>query len=571
MQVFKQIIALTKPYWPRVALGIVLSLLVSGITGAIAWLVKPALDVIFVEKRYEYLTLLPLGVFVLFTAKGFLQFGQVYLMKSAGLKLVRDAQNRLHAHLLRIPVSYYHKEASGVIISRVINDVRMLGAVFSEVIRTVIVEVPTIIVLLAVALYRKWDLTLLSLVLVPLTVYGAKRFGKRVKQRALTTQIKLSRLTHRLGETVTGTKVIKVFNREHYREEKFIEENKGVYRESIRVVKLKEFTKVLIDIVTGIGIGAILWYGGSQVKSGLITSGDFASIIAAVYLVFTPMKKIGDAYSFLQEIRAALERIDQVVQTPEERSGALPVAQFASELRFNDVSFSYASETTPVLNNITLTITAGEVVAIVGPSGSGKTTLSDLIPRFYDPTEGSLTLDGADLRELDLASLRTLIGIVSQDVILFNDTVRENIAFGCLEAPDDDIRRAAETAYAHEFIEKLPEGYETVIGERGLTLSGGQRQRLAIARAILKNPPLLILDEATSSLDTVSEALVQKALEGLMKGRTTIVIAHRLSTIKNADRIVVLEDGEIRGIGRHAELLATNATYAKLCNSLAAS
>lgn len=568
MQVLKKIIEITKPYWPRVVLGIILSLMVSGITGAIAWLVKPALDIIFVEKRYEYLTLLPFGVFILFMSKGLLQFGQVYLMKSAGFKLVRDTQNKIHAHLLRIPVSYFHKEASGIVISRVINDVRMLGAIFSEVIRTVIVEVPTILVLLGVAFYRKWDLTLLSLVLVPLIVYGAKRFGKRVKQRSLKGQIKLSRVTHRLSETVTGAKVIKVFNREQYRDEKFVEENKGVYRESIRVVKLKEFTKVLIDIVTGIGIGTILWYGGNQVKSGVITSGDFASIIAAIYMVFTPMKKIGEAYSFLQEIRAAIERIEQVFHTQGERGGALPIKNFRNELKYNNVSFSYASENTPVLKNITLAIKAGEVIAIVGPSGSGKTTLSDLIPRFYDPTEGSLTLDGIDLRDIDLVSLRNLIGIVSQDIILFNDTVKENIAFGNLNASFEEVRKAAEMAYAHEFIEKLPEGYETIIGERGLTLSGGQRQRLAIARAILKNPPILILDEATSSLDTISEALVQKALEGLMKGRTTIVIAHRLSTIKNADRIVVLEDGEIRDIGSHADLLAKSDTYSKLCSAL---
>ena len=569
MQSYRKILELTKPYWPRVLLGIVFGLMVSALTGAIAWLVKPALDVVFIEKQYQYLIFFPLGVFALFSLKGALQFGQTYLMGSSGLKLIRDTQNKLHRHILYIPVSYFHRESSGVVISRVINDVKLLGSLFSQVIKTAVVEIPTILVLLGIAFYRKWDLTLLSLILVPLIAYSTRKFGKRVKKRTKEAQSKLSFLTQRLGETITGAKVIKVFNREAYRDEKFIGENSRVYRENTRIIKLKETTKLLIDVVTGAAIGLIVFYGGNQVKNGAITSGDFASIITAIYMVFTPVKKLGDAYTFLQEIRAAIERIYTVLYTKKEEAGAIAVDGIKQGLKFENVSFVYSSNNEPILKNINLEIRSGEVIAIVGPSGAGKTSLADLLPRFYDPTEGCIKIDGVDLKDMDLKSLRNLIGIVSQDIILFNDTVRENIGFGNPDANFDEIKKAAELAYADEFIERLPEGYDTIVGERGLKLSGGQRQRLAIARAILKNPPLLILDEATSSLDTVSESLVQKALEGLMKQRTTIVIAHRLSTIRNSDRVVVLEGGEITDIGTHEQLISKCAIYSKLCSNLA--
>jgi subfamily B ATP-binding cassette protein MsbA len=568
MQTLNKIIEITRPYWPRVFLGIVLGLLVSAVTGAIAWLVKPALDIVFVDKKYEYLKLIPVGVFTLFMLKGLMQFGQEYLMRSAGMKLVRDTQDKLHHHILYIPVGYFHREASGVVMSRVINDVRLLNALFSDVLKSVIIAIPTIVVLLGIALYRKWDLTLLSIMLVPLIAFSTKKYGKKVKKRSLEIQRKISFLTQRLSETITGAKMIKVFTREDYRDRKFIEENRRVYRENVRVIKLKESAKLLIDVVTGTAIGLVLWYGGNQVRNGAITSGDFASIITAIYMIFSPVKKLGESYTFLQEIRSAIERIETVLQTPTEKGGSREIRDILKGIRFEDVSFTYASNDIPVLKNINLAIGAGEVLAVVGPSGAGKTTFADLIPRFYDPTSGRITIDEIDIREAGLRSLRDLIGIVSQDIILFDDTVAENISFGRPGAQSEDIRKAAEMAYAAEFIEKLPEGYDTFIGERGMKLSGGQRQRIAIARAVLKNPPLLILDEATSSLDTVSESLVQRALEGLMKNRTTIIIAHRLSTIKNADRIVVLEDGRITDMGTHDELLSRGTTYARLCSEM---
>jgi subfamily B ATP-binding cassette protein MsbA len=567
MKIVKKVIELTKPYWPRIFAGILLSLMVSGITGAIAWGVKPALDEVLVAKKYEYLKLLPAGIFLLFITKGLLSFCQSYLMKSAGMKLVRETRNKLYHHILHLPSGYFNRVSSGVITSRVMYDVEALNGLVSDVIKTFIVEVPTVIFLLGVALYRRWDLTLMSLILLPLIAYSTRKFGKGVKKKRKEAQRKLSFLTHKIGEAVFGSKIIKIFNREQTMEDKFKNENQRYYRELLRVIRLKEFTKLIIDIVTGAGIAVVLWYGGNMVVNGVITVGGFGSIIVAIYMMFSPIKKIGESYSGLQEARASIERIDTLLNIEHEEKGHFKIGGFKKSLRFENVSFTFPESKVPVLLDVNLEIKPGEVIAIVGRSGVGKSTLVDLIPKFYLPSSGRLAIDGLDINEIEIHSLRELIGIVSQDVILFNDTVKENIAFGKSGVSESGVVEVAKLAYADEFIQELPEKYDTVIGERGLKLSGGQRQRIAIARAILKNPPILILDEATSSLDSVSEALVQKALDKLMRGRTTIVIAHRLSTIKNADRILIIEKGKIADMGRHKELITKNSTYRELYNA----
>jgi subfamily B ATP-binding cassette protein MsbA len=569
MNTVQKVIELARPYWPRIFAGIVLSLMVSGITGAIAWFVKPALDEILVDRKYEYLKLLPFGIFLLFSTKGLLSFGQTYLMKSAGMKLVRETRNKLYNHILCLPVGYFSRESSGVIISRVMMDVEALNGLISDVMKTFIVEIPTVIFLLCVALYRSWDLTLMSLMLLPLIAYSTKKFGKGVKGKRKEAQRKLSFLTHRIGESVFGARIIKVFNREKMMVDKFKRDNQRYYRDLLRIIRLKEFTKVVIDIVTGVGIALVLWYGGGMIVKGTITPGVFASILVAIYMMFSPVKKLGEAYNALQEARASIERIETLQNVEHEQVGRIPVEGFRKSIKFEDVSFTFPENNVPVLKDVNLEINHGEVVAIVGRSGVGKSTLVDLIPKFHIPSSGRLTVDGIDIHDIEMHSLREQIGIVSQDIILFNDTVRENIAFGKSGVSDADIMEAARTAYADEFIQQLPEKYDTFIGDRGLKLSGGQRQRIAIARAVLKNPPILILDEATSSLDSVSEALVQKALDVLMKGRTTIVIAHRLSTIKNADRILIIEKGKILDAGSHEELLTRNSTYKELYNTLA--
>jgi subfamily B ATP-binding cassette protein MsbA len=567
MQIVKKIIEITKPYWPRIFAGILISLIVSGITGAIAWSVKPATDIVLVEKKYEYLKFLPAGIFLLFAIKGLLGFCQSYLMKSAGMKLVREMRNKLYDHILYLRVEYFSKESSGTIISRVMYDVEALNGLISDVIRTFIVEVPTVIFLLGVALYRRWDLTLMSFILLPFIAYTSKRFGKVVKKKRKEAQRKLSFLTHKISETIFGTRIVKIFNREKTMGNKFRSDNRRYYRELLKVVRLKEFTKLIIDVVTGIAIALVFWYGGNMVIKGIITTGDFASILAAIYLMFSPVKKIGDAYNSFQESRASIERIDTLFNAEQEEEGHIKIDGFKKSLKFENVSFTFPGNNVPVLTDVNLEIRPGEVIAIVGRSGVGKSTLIDLIPRFYIPSSGRLTIDGLDINTIKIHSLRKLIGIVSQDIILFNDTVKENIAFGKPGASEAEIIEAAKMAYADEFVQKIPEKYNAVIGDRGLKLSGGQRQRIAIARAILKNPPILILDEATSSLDSVSEALVQRALDKLMKGRTTIVIAHRLSTIKNADRILIIEKGKIIDMGRHEELIAKNSTYRELYNA----
>jgi subfamily B ATP-binding cassette protein MsbA len=337
----------------------------------------------------------------------------------------------------------------------------------------------------------------------------------------------------------------------------------------LRVIRLKEFTRLVIDVSTGIGVAIAMWYGFSLVVSGSITAGDLASMLVAIYMIFSPVKKIGDSYNSFQESRAAIERIDTLMFAETEEQGETGIDEFSKSIRFDNVSFTYPGTEIPVLKNIELEILSGEVLAIVGQSGAGKSTLVDLIPKFHAPSGGVIAIDGRDMNDVSLQALRKLMGIVSQDIILFDDTVRENIAFGRPEASEEEIVAAAKMAYADDFIREFPDQYDTEIGERGLKLSGGQRQRIAIARAILKNPPILILDEATSSLDSVSEALVQKALDGLMKGRTTVVIAHRLSTIRNADRIVILDKGRIIDTGTHDQLIARNDTYMKLYNAFA--
>lgn len=569
MHILNRIFDMVRPYWPRILAGVLLSLMISGITGAIAWFVKPALDDILVGGKYEYLKLLPFAVFLLFTTKGFLSFCQTYVMKSAGMKLVRETRNRLYNHILSLPVGYFSRESSGVIVSRVMIDVETLNGLVSDVMKTFIVEIPTVIFLFGVALYRSWDLTLMSLVLLPLIAYSTKKFGKGVKKKRKEAQRKLSFLTQRIGESIFGTRIIKVFNREKNMADKFRSDNQRHYKELLRVIRLKEFTKLIIDAVTGFGIAVVLWYGGSMIVEGTISAGIFASVLVAVYMMFSPMKKLGEAYNSMQEARASIERIDKLEAAEPEKSGSVTLENFRKSIKFEGVSFIFPENNTPVLNNVNIEIFQGEVVAVVGRSGVGKSTLADLIPKFNIPTSGRVTIDEIDINDMDIHSLRNHIGIVSQEIILFNDTVRENIAFGRAGVSDMDIIDAAVMAYSDEFIQDLPLKYDTVIGDRGLKLSGGQRQRIAIARAILKNPPILILDEATSSLDTVSEALVQKALDKLMKGRTTIVIAHRLSTIKNADRILIIDKGKIADIGKHEELISRSSTYRELYSAFA--
>ncbi len=561
-----RIMELIRPYAPRVMVAVVFSLMVSGLNGAIAWLVKPAMDYIFVEKRYEYIIYLPVGLLLLYICRGGASFIQSYLMRTAGFRLVRDLRNSFFSKMVYLPVTAITRQTSGDMVSRLMNDIGILSAILSDSFRTFLVQIPSIIVLIGVALYRKWDLAVLSFVLLPFITYGTRVLSKYVRKRRKKVQRYLAKLTHRMSETASGIKVVKVFGMEDRKIAQFIKENHNAYRQFSRVVKLKEGTKFLIDLCSGLSVAIILGYGATLVVKGEMTSGDFFSVLTAIVMAFTPLKKLGGAYSTLQESVGVLERVDRFLELEPEKGGDVEAPLLKREILFERCSFSYDGRN-EILKEIDLSIPCGSVVALVGPSGAGKSTMVDLIPRFISPTSGHILWDGIDLQELELKSLRKQIAVVSQDIVLFSDTIRENIAAGKPDATFEQIVEAARLAHAHEFIKELPDGYDTVLDERGLNLSGGQRQRIAFARAILKDAPVLILDEATSSLDTVSEKAVQRALKNVVKERTTIVVAHRLSTIQNADIIVVMDQGRIKESGTHQELMERSSLYQDLYRS----
>ncbi|MCK4604599.1 MAG: ABC transporter ATP-binding protein [Deltaproteobacteria bacterium] len=563
---------LVRPYVPRVILATLFSLIVSGINGAIAWLVKPAMDKIFVEGNYKYIYLLPLGIIILYIFRGACSFVQSYLMQTAGMKLVRDLRNRFFSHLIRLPVSIISRSTSGDILSRLMNDVGALSSILSQSLRAFLLQVPTVIVLMGVALYRRWDLALLSFILLPFIALGTRFLSRLVRMRRKRVQRYLAILTHRVSEALQGLRVVKIFGMEKVKDGQFLKENQTTYRQMAKVVRLKEGTKFLIEILSGLAVAAILGYGGSLVASGEITPGDFFSILTAIVMAFTPLKKLGGAYTQFQETLGVLERVDHFLDQEKEESQGQALDGLRRDLRYEKVSFSYPETDAQVLQEIDITIPAGKILAIVGPSGAGKSTLVDLIPRFYNPTSGTILWDGIDLRKISLADLRHQMAIVTQDVVLFGDTIYENIAAGLSGgATIEDVEKAANVAQAHDFIVALPQGYDTMLEERGLNLSGGQRQRIALARALLRNPPLLILDEATSALDSVSEKAIQKALEEVMKDRTTIVIAHRLSTIIHADQVIVIDHGRIVDHGTHEKLMESSALYQELYQTWAGS
>lgn len=556
---------LSKPHIWRLIAAVICGAILAGINGAIAWLVKPALDYFFLQKSSILLILLPLGIIILFLMRGSFGYMTNYLMSSIGAKIVRTMRKEVYERLIILPVSYYTRTSSGSVVSKVMNDIGLLHSTVAHTIKDFFVEGATVIALAIVAITRHWELALLSFVVIPLMIYSIGRLGKIMKRTSLQTRKLISQVTKILNESLQGMKIIKAYNMEKIVLARHENALSAHYRNTMREVRIDEFSRFMAEVLAGVGVAIILLYGSYLVMSEEMTASSFFSFVAAVLMIYTPIRRLSKVYNNFQQGRAVLERVRAIFAEEREREGGIE-KPLKGDIRFENVSFKYPAAVEYAIKGFNLEIKQGEIIAIVGMSGAGKSTLVDLMGGFWRPTEGRLLLDGTDINDLSLKSIRASIGLVTQDVILFNDTVRANILCGNPDASEEDLISASKAAYAHEFILELTDGYDTVVGERGMKLSGGQKQRLTIARAILKNPTILILDEATSSLDSDSEQKVQAALEKLMTDRTTIIIAHRLSTVKKASRIVVMNKGEIEQVGTHEQLIKSSKTYQELYN-----
>jgi subfamily B ATP-binding cassette protein MsbA len=532
-----------------------------------AFLREPLEAFLFGRPPLEALGRLCLLLVLAFVAKNLFDYGQSFLMNSVEQGVVRDLRNRLYAHLHSLSLSFFHGERTGILASRVVNDVQYVRSALAAGISNVIKETLVLLAALFWVFWASWQLALIALLVLPPTVGLIVWIGKRMRRRSETMQERMADLQAVLYETLANIRVVKSFHAERYEVGRFARENDAFYRAFLRLRRMGDAAAPLTESLM-IGVAAlVLWFGGRQIfVAHTLEPHNFFLFVIALLSMMSPLKRLSNVNSIVQEGLAAAGRVFALLDTPAsiaDRPTATAAPGFAREIRFEDVSFRYG-DGPPVLDGVNLVFRKGETVALVGPSGAGKSTLVDLVARFHDPTAGRITLDGVDLRDRTLESVRGLYGVVPQETILFRDTLLHNIAYGRPDADPAAVAEAARAANAHAFIARLPDGYATVIGERGVTLSGGERQRVALARAVFKDPPILVLDEATSSLDSESEALVQEAFERLRAGRTAIVIAHRLSTVQRADRIVVLERGRIVEEGRHADLLEKGGLYRRL-------
>jgi len=606
MNTYARILRFIRPYRFVLAMSMLCSVLFSLFSGVSIYLIIPLLQTLFspktaaaapaatpasplipgwalaakeaVAREFQHLvfrenpadSLLNICIVIVgaFFLKNLFAYLQSNLMIYVEQGLTRDLRNALYRHIHELPLAYFTNERTGNLISRIINDVAVINTGVSATFQTLIREPLLLVVYLTITLILSWKLTLMALVVFPLVLLVIASVGRRVHTESGLVQERIADLTSVLHETISGVKVVKAFGMEEFENRKFANVSNRYFRTILKVTNVRNFASPMTEFLSAAAGGVIIWYGGLQVLQNVsMTASEFLGFLFAMFQLMPPIKELSNVNNRYQEASAAGNRVFEVLDTEpniKDAPGAVALSDFRSDIRFEDVAFRYG-EGDAVLSGVSLSIRKGEVVAIVGPSGAGKSTLIDLVPRFYDPTGGRILIDGIDLRKVQLKSLREKIGIVTQETILFNDTARSNIAYGIDDCPLEKIIAAAKAANAHTFISEMPNGYDSVIGERGVKISGGERQRLALARAILKNPPILILDEATSALDTESEILVQEAIERLMSGRTSIVIAHRLSTIQHADRILVLDSGRIVESGKHKDLIKkSRGLYRKL-------
>jgi subfamily B ATP-binding cassette protein MsbA len=565
MKTYRRLLGYLRPYvWPRGVLAVGLMLGFSALESAVPFIVRYTFDQVFTQQKSSALSFAVLAVVGVGVVRGVLGFGASYLMDWIGQRVITDLRNELTRHMQTLDLAFFNKQRAGQIVSRITADVTLVRNAVTEAVKSVFQDTTTLVGLVIVAIYLDWVLALLGLLLFPLAALPIRYFSTQLRLTSRKQQEATGRLNAMLHENVQGNRVVKAFGQEAFEAGRLRAQDERIFQLFMRASRMRSLP--VTEVLAGLAIALIIWYGGASVIAGTRTQGNFIAFVITLVLLYEPFKKLVRTNYTIQTGLAGAERafglLDQR-STVTDRPGARTLPPVRDGIEFHGVTFAY-DPGEPVLRDVDLRIPVGHVVALVGMSGGGKSTLADLIPRLHDVTDGRITIDGIDIRDVTLASLRRQIAVVTQFTFLWNDTVRANIAFGEPDRPLDDVIAAARAANAHEFILALPHGYDTTIGDLGVRLSGGQRQRLAIARAILKNAPILILDEATSALDTESEGLVQDALERLMMNRTSLVVAHRLSTIRRADLIVVLSHGRIVERGTHDQLLARGGEYRKL-------